>query len=330
MRHVHILMKFPIRRVSFLSCLVASLCLAVGQDVTPLDPSAPAVVTPAAGAVQNLESGSFEWPPVVARKLRTEGADISKSAMNIEWIRFKDKPDPEGGRLLFGLTNEIFRSGRQCLFVEFDKVTKPMVVAELSSTLLPVVPGEPYRVAIWGRMDKKRPITLDQRLPYLKLRVDWFKIDEENEEAQTGEVVWKAQPIPGPLRRPPLFVSTRWSEYWADVKAPDDAHFIKITWTWETSPHEGETNGVIYFDDAVLVGKAAPRVNPLDEIEMEEKQAEEAAAKAEEAAKAAGRVVPKPDAAKPSAAPAPEPKAPKAPEKPAGKKEPRIEAIPLQ
>jgi hypothetical protein len=78
---------------------------------------------------QILESGSFEWPPVTERTPRTKGADISKSAMNAEWVVFKDKPDAEGGELNFGLTTEQSRTGRQCWYVEFNKLTKQRVVA---------------------------------------------------------------------------------------------------------------------------------------------------------------------------------------------------------
>jgi hypothetical protein len=246
---------------------------------------------------QLLETGSFEWPPVVARKTKAEGADVTKSAMNAEWVRFTDKPDAEGGQLLLGLTNRVFRTGRQCLFVEFNKLAKPMVKTELSSDMLPILPSHPYRVAIWGRIDKERPITLAQRSPYLKLRVDWFK---EDREEQTGESVWKAQPIPGPKNRKPLFVAHEWKEFFATVKSPEDAAFVKITWSWETPPQEGETDGVIYFDDATLFGESGPKDDPLAEIEKEEqeKEAAEAAGKAPGAAPAPGNP--------PAASPAPE------------------------
>ncbi len=225
-------------------------------------------------AGQLLESGSFEWPPVSSRKPRSNGADVSKSAMNADWITFTDKPDAEGGQLILGLTNEISRTGRQCIYVEFNKLTKPLVSTQLSSNFIPVFPGKPYHVAIWGRISKKQPLTLDQRVPYLKLRIDWFMADKEE---QTGEVIWKVQPIPGSKLRKPLFTSAQWNEYFADVKSPADAAFIKVTWFWDTPPQEGETNGVIYFDDAVIEGDAPPKEEVVfdEEIKDDDKPAAE-------------------------------------------------------
>ena len=225
-------------------------------------------------AEQLLESGSFEWPPVTRRKPRSEGADVSKSAMNAEWITFTDKADAEGGRLILGLTNEISRTGRQCMYVEFNKLTKTLVSTQLSSDFIPVFPGKPYRVFIWGRVAKKEPVALDQRLPYLKLRIDWFMADKEE---QTGEVVWKVQPIPGSKLRKPVFTAAQWSEYFANVKSPDDAAFIKVTWFWDTPPQEGETNGVIFFDDAGITGEAPPKEEVVfdEELKDDEKPAAE-------------------------------------------------------
>src|SRR5262245_19126513 len=103
---------------------------------------------------QLLESGGFEWPAVLGKKARSEGADISKSAAtNAEWVKFQDKPDAEGGRLIFGLTSDMSHGGRQGMYVEFDKITKPNVSADMMSDFLPIKPAKPYRVAIWGRMD---------------------------------------------------------------------------------------------------------------------------------------------------------------------------------
>ena len=255
-------------------------------------------------AEQLLESGSFEWPPVTHRKTRAEGADVSKSAMNAEWTAFKDKPDAEGGRLLLGVTNEIARTGRQSIFVQFDKLTKPLTSAFLASDFIPILPEKPYRFAIWGRMDRKQPISLDQRVPYLKLRVDWFKADKEE---QTGDVAWRVQPIPGSPNLKLLFTAGKWTEYYADVKSPEEAAFVRITWYWDTPPKEGETDGVIYFDDAAIFGESGPKDNPLaEELEAAEQEAKAAEAAAEAAGKPAAPTAPtppEPPAVKPASAP---------------------------
>ena len=217
-----------------------------------------------------LESGSFEWPPVSRKKALSEGADVSKSAMNAEWLTFKDSTKEEGGKLILGLTNEISRTGRQCMFVQFEKLTRPIAVAQLASDFVSIKPSETYHVSIWGRIDKKNPITLDQRVPHLKLRVDWFLADKEE---QTGNVEYRAQPIPGTANRAPMFSASKWSEYYANLKAPEDAAFMRVTWTWETPPQAGETHGIVYFDDATIEGESGPKEDLFaDEPEMVEEE----------------------------------------------------------
>ena len=72
--------------------------------------------------------------------------------------------------------------------------------------------------------------------------MDWFKADKEE---QTGDVVWRVQPIPGSPNLKPLFTAGKWTEFYADVKSPEEAAFVRITWYWETPPKEGMTDGVI-------------------------------------------------------------------------------------
>ncbi len=211
---------------------------------------------------QLLESGSFEWPPVRRKKAISEGADVSKSAMNAEWLTFKDSATGDGGKLVLGLTNEQFRTGKQCMFVQFDHLTRPAAVAQLASDFVSIKPGESYHVSIWGRVDKKEPLTLDQRVPHIRLRVDWFLADKEE---QTGNVEYRTQPIPGTANRPPMFSAAKWSEYFANLKSPPDAAFMRVTWTWETPPQPGETHGIVYFDDATIIGESGPKEDPFAE-----------------------------------------------------------------
>lgn len=219
---------------------------------------------------QLLESGSFEWPATTKRKARSEGGDLTKSAMSAEWITFKDKPDDKEGRLIMGLTNEISRSGRQSLFVNFDKLTKKNIKGVLASDLIPVQPGQSYKIGIYGRVDKKEPIALDTRTPWLRLRIDWFKngVDEDSGETVMEQVGnpdddAKGHPLPGAKTRKPYFVSTEWKQFWANVKSPADAEFVKVTWTWETYQQDGETNGIMFFDDATIEGAPGPKVDPF-------------------------------------------------------------------
>src|ERR1700712_3493484 len=60
---------------------------------------------------QILEYGSFELPRVTGRTPKRNGGDFLKFTQG-EWMRFLDKPDDEGGKLVAGVTNEVARTGR--------------------------------------------------------------------------------------------------------------------------------------------------------------------------------------------------------------------------
>jgi hypothetical protein len=242
-----------------LSCLACSL-VAGAAEAQAAAPPAPAAATPPAQvapkrtrapANQILEFGSFELPRVQARMPKLKGGNFLLFTSD-EWMDFHGEPDSSHGSLVLGLTNEVARTGRQSMYIEFSKLKKPRAEAMLVSQLIPVKPDKPYRVGLWGRMDKKQPLTLDQPLPALRLQIDFFQPDGET---QTGDQVFRVQPMPGSRDRPPFFISKEWREYYADMQTPEDAGYLKITWSW-TSPQElGEINGVMYFDDATLIGE---------------------------------------------------------------------------
>ena len=186
------------------------------------------------------------------RSPRAAGGNPVMPVGRREWIYFTHTPAGPGGKLTAGLTNEIAHSGKQSLYVEFDKVTAANARMELSSDLISILPGKPYHIGIWGRIDKKNPLALDQRLPMLRLEVDFFQADKET---QADESTIRVQPIPGSLNRPSLFSSAKWAEYYADLTSPADATYVKITWTVVTPPAAGEINGVIFLDDASLMGE---------------------------------------------------------------------------
>ena len=252
-------------------------------------------------ADQLLERGSFEWPRVKARLERSKGGDLKKSAMNADWTIFKDKSDPAGGRLVLGLTNEIARTGKQSIVVHFDKLTKTEAVAMLASDLIPILPEQPYRIGIYGRVDKKDPVALDTRTPFIKLRIDWFKdsVDEDTGEPgydQVEDPEFRMQPIPGSQNRPALFTATAWNQFFTDLRSPAGAQYVKVTWTWETGTKEGETNGIIFFDDATIEGPSGPKSDPFqDDPELK--------AIMDEAAKDPNLVQPEPDDAPLTATP---------------------------
>lgn len=252
----------------------------------------------AAPADQLLESGSFEIPRVAGRTPLAKGGNPMLVGRKTDWSLFlHPRPTPENGAAIAGITDEVAHSGRQSLFIEFDKfraiVSGPLLVTDLIS----IQPGKPYHFSIWGRVDKKNPLTIDQRIPYLKLNIEWFAADKET---VVGDPFFRAQPLPDsrnrPAQRPPMFSSTKWGEYYMDLDSPEDAAFVKVTWKWESTTEAGTTTGVMYFDDATISGEPGPKPpEPKDEPEenSELKMLEKEAAGAKPSAPAATDAAPK-------------------------------------
>ena len=140
------------------------------------------------------------------------------------------------------------------------------------SELLPVKPGNNYRVSIWGRTDKKRPLTLDQRLIYMKLECEFFTPDMES---QAGDIQHRSMLVPGNSKRI-YFVSNQWTEYETDVRVPRSAGWMKVTIRWETSRPKGMTDGTIYFDDAsVTLVPGGETLIPIDESDAAKPEPDE-------------------------------------------------------
>lgn len=273
-------------RSLFPAGIAFSLLAASAFAVIPTAPPTPAPAAPAAAAPapaararpaapprppfarenQLIETGGFEMPHVTGRMPKElPGGNFLKFAQG-EWVQFSSSPKALLGGMTAGLTNEIAHSGRQSLYVSFTNVKERLASVSLSTDLVPVKPSSRYHVAIWGRIDRKNPITLDQRVPVLRLHAEFFKDDHET---QTGETVVRVQPIPGTPNRPLMFTSDRWTEYFADLTAPEDGAYIKVTWVWSTTSDAGLTNGVAYFDDATIEGE---KVEPVETPEPTEEK----------------------------------------------------------
>lgn len=203
-----------------------------------------------------LANGSFELPVVKGRARQETGANPALVEKDVTWALFAAQSDTNGGELTVGMTDEIARTGKQALYVDFAKVTAPSRRAMLVTELIPIKPGRPYRVSMWARIDRKRPLALDERRPHMWLDVEFFQTDQKT---PAGEPVSGAQLIPGSVvpggPHELLFVSGKWRESFAQITAPENAAFIKISWTWTTPSDEGETDGIIYWDDASLEGE---------------------------------------------------------------------------
>jgi hypothetical protein len=227
-----------------------------------------------------LKNPSFEEPAVKARTAERDGANPALAAEGTSsWTHFQSVVRPQdqaGGQLVVGLTNEFARTGKQSIFVDFQNIAATQRRSFLMSDLLPVKAGQRYRIGIWGRIDLKRPLTLDQRRPLLLVETEYFTADQET---QSGDTDHRTAIIPGSLDRM-LFVSTRWSEYFTSVRTPEDAAFMKVTYRWEVGKDAGKTDGTIYFDDASLVAIAGGEsLAPLDPAAIKPAPVEPDAAK---------------------------------------------------
>jgi hypothetical protein len=231
-----------------------------------------------AGAANLLENGSFELPPVTGRTSATGGGNPAVGAEPTSFASVTTKTGDDGGTLQAGLTNEVARTGKQSLYVDFQNVTAAGVRAVLTTKTIPVKADQAYRLAMWVRIDRKRPLALDESRPQMWIEVRFLKEDQTTE---IGEPVAGAQSIPGDVvpggPHQLRFTSEKWKESSAEVKTPADTKFVKISWYWITTEEEGDTDGVIYFDDASLEemvavpaagdakpaeGASTPAVNP--------------------------------------------------------------------
>jgi len=246
-----------------------------------------------------IQNPSFEVPVIKGAVPEREGGHPGKvpEGTVTSWTHFQAPLSPqekEGGKIVVGLTSQIARTGKQSVFVDFQKVSAAKRNSFLLTDILPCKAGQRYRIGLWGRIDRKRPLTLDQRRSVMRVEVEYFAADQET---QTGETDYRTQMVPGSLNRL-LFSSTKWTEYYTTVRTPEDAAFIKVSYFWEANREQGTIDGEIYFDDGSLTEVAGGESRaPLDPSMIKPKADE-----------------PEPDAPDASApAPAPAPGQPAAP-----------------
>lgn len=203
-------------------------------------------------AADNLiPAGSFESPLVSGRTPMGKGGDPSNGGRGPEWVGFKIESTGTNGMVSGGLTNEISRSGKQSLFINFENVSAPYEAVSLTSRFIPVVSGTQYTVGIWGRTDAKDLINADGRSAYLKLEVDFFANDAST---SVGDPVYSVQPLPGGKGRKPFFSPDKWTQFFFHLMSPPEAAYAQITWRWETGSNDGSINGIMYFDDPNMIG----------------------------------------------------------------------------
>jgi hypothetical protein len=202
----------------------------------------------ARAAAPAIENGGFELPKVSKRTIEIEGGNPAATDQPTSWSRFILRSGSKDGRMTIGLTDEISRSGLQSLFIDFDHLKGERWSAVLMTTLLPVRPARPYKVSMWARVDRKRPLTLDQRRPQLQIAFEFY---QEDEETQVGDTEYRTIRIPG-SRGKLVFSSLRWTQAYGIVRAPLGASLMKVTYVWNLPREDGEADGAIYFDDASI------------------------------------------------------------------------------
>jgi hypothetical protein len=228
-----------------------------------------AIAVLSSGYAENLlENGSFELPVVTGRVATADGGNPAK-VKGTAWEHLEVKPGAEGGSLITGITNEMARTGKQSLFVDFQKLTAPSRHLSLETNLIPVKALQSYRVSMWGRIDGKRPLSLDERRPYLWINAQFLKADRETEAAdsQLGIQMTPGAIVPGDINEL-IFVSWKWKESFTIVETPADTAFLQVTWTWGVPSDEGETDGVIFWDDAAIE-ESTPVTPPAGEAKKE-------------------------------------------------------------
>lgn len=216
-----------------------------------------ALAAPLASADNLVRNAGFEEPKITGRVSAQKGGSPARHGIETTWSHFQSMD--RTGKVTVGLTDEIARSGKQSLFVQFDQAERTRG-AFLMSDLIPIKAEEKYRVSVWGRIDRKRPLTLDQGRPYQLLEVEFYPADQTS---RIDETLVRTQMIPGMADRL-LFLSSKWTEYHAEFSAPAEAEFMKITFKWESPKREGTADGIIYFDDAAVDGVAGTSVPTLD------------------------------------------------------------------
>jgi hypothetical protein len=215
-----------------------------GPSLNPGPALAPTPSSPRAVALP-FKNGSFEEPVVSKRTAEIEGGNPAGLETS-DWSHFFRRKGEGEGALTIGTTNEIARTGKQSMFLDFGAVTGKRFSASLMTRLIPVKPKHPYKVGMWGRTDRERPLTLDQRRPYLRVEFEFYK---EDEETQVGDGDYRVLRIPGSIKRL-LFTSSQWNQAYGIARAPTGAALMKVSFVFNIPNAPGKTDGTIFFDDA--------------------------------------------------------------------------------
>lgn len=227
------------------------------------------------GFAENLlDNASFELPAIKGTTPTSKGGDPSSTEEKTTWTSLLVPKGATDGKLTAGLTDSIARTGKQSLYVDFEQFKGTGEHAILSGDMVPIKADSPYRISFWGRLDRDRPLTMDERRPHILVSVEYFAADQET---QVGDTEFRSQMIPGNIVPGVgvrlLFSSSKWAEYYAELKSPLEAAFMKIVIMVETPRLPGVTDGVIYIDDAAIEGERGTAPVETEDTEEDEKPA---------------------------------------------------------
>ena len=205
-------------------------------------------------------NGGFEEPAVKTRSTMELGGNPVANEATSKWKTFEILAQPAAGKVVAGLTNEISHEGAQSLYVEYGNVSIGSQIIQLRTRLIGIMPEAPYRINLWGKLDKKTPFVIGERTLFLKMEVNYFMDDGVT---PAGESDYRIQPIPGSKNRPPVFTAEKWNEYFVEVKSPPGAAFMVFTLKFENGSQPGKTTGIIFIDDFSISGNPGVLQTPL-------------------------------------------------------------------
>ena len=210
-----------------------------------------------------LQNGSFETPTVEARTAADAGGSPVLGTNESSWQELTGNTQAEAGKISFGLTNSIARTGKQSLFIDFQNLTATGRTVQIATRLIPVQPGTTYEISIWGRIDRDRPVALDERRPHMWVDAEFIQQDQQTSAAEPRTAVILVPGNVSPFFGPELLVtSQRWSPITTTAEAPAGAAFLRVIWSWVIGKDEGETDGIAYWDDASIKALPAPESAP--------------------------------------------------------------------
>jgi hypothetical protein len=138
----------------------------------------------AAEAPNLLLNGSFETPTVEARTAADAGGSPVLGSNESSWQELTGDTQEEAGKITFGLTNSIARTGKQSDVRRFSESHRQGADSAAGHQNDSGQPDTTYEISIWGRIDRDRPVALDERRPHMWIDVEFLQKDQQTTAAE--------------------------------------------------------------------------------------------------------------------------------------------------